>query len=226
MRIVALVLAILYPGISHAAPVTFTFSAGDVSGWYTVETTAPGVRQRYDGDVYWNREGGMFYPAAIIGWGVSVGDFWSATGSDGSLSLAVDRGEFSETSYTAYMWSGPDVALSLRAWTPTHDRIIVAESLDAVPDLSGNDTISEAILFDEKRINVSRRYEQLDTLSARTETVSQSSITPVPEPSTMALLGLGLIAAFSKGRRSRTCEPSAGMSLSRLRRPCTQSQCR
>jgi len=214
-RMTLALLCICIPSAAFAAPITFNFAADNVSGWYTFETQTPGVRNRYEGeDVYWDRDGAMTYLNAITEFGIELGQgdaFISGRGGD--LTLAVNRGELSESSYSALLPIGQNWRLALSIWSPTNGSFLASESLDAVPDLTGYDIISEVVMFDARRPAETASFHQMSSFSragatdtaelTSASTLAVAAPTKVPEPSTMLLMGFGLIAAFSRGCRSR-----------------------
>ena len=183
-RTTALLAALLWPAAAQAAPVTFTFEAGDVSGRYTFDTTTPGTRQHLPDFGLAD----LLYPGAITAFTVSAGGFF-ATGTMGDVRLGVDRGPLGETWYTATM-RGPGVLLHLDFFTPTRQGIITTEELGAaeVPDVSHEGNTHELSLFDDTQTTLVRRAEV--THMARLGAVPPPP-TAVPEPRTWLLFAVG-----------------------------------
>jgi len=193
---IVLLLFMLYAAAAHAAPVTVNFAAGDIWGSYTYDPTTPGQRGPDDD---------MVYPNAITAFTIRIGE-WTLSGTEGTLRLASERGEFGEAWYNASMWNGPDMQLDLNVWSPT-DTIVATEDLAATPDITGADTWREVVLYDEKRTNVAHTAWLTElTTAASVEAKAAAFATPaappttVPEPSTLALLALGLLTAASASR--------------------------
>jgi len=219
-RMTLIALCLLFPSAAIAAPVTFTFSAGDVSGWYTFDSATQGQHRIVDDTDY-----GMRYTNAITEFVIHVGDFWSASGTEGDIDLGIDRGELGETWYLANMWSGPDVRLLINIWAPSGDNPISSESLlDAeVPNTSIEGNFNETTLFDEQRINIARHSGTTSLARATVQTPDVSAFrsfssfrssfsaapteavapqtTAVPEPSTILMLAMGFAAAVVRRHR-------------------------
>ncbi len=197
-RMTLALLLICLPSAANAASVTVDYIAGDITGWYTFDTATQGTRaQAFEGF-----DQGAFYRHAITEWGLRIGNVWEVSGTEGDLTLAIDRGEFGEYWYTADMWSGPDVRVMVNIWSPTIGFLSSEALADITPDIQAGDNWHDVTLFDEKRTNVARNT-WLNAMAVRpkTDVLSASTVpTRVPEPSTAILLLIGASLTAVKSR--------------------------
>jgi len=196
----AALLSILSAVPAAAVPVTFNWTAGSFSGWYTFETSTPGARRSYANEPFddWTA---VFYAGAITGFGLEGGGL-SVLGGAGDIYMALFSGPFGETIYNAEMRTGSWL-VALNLWSPTGDRIINGEELTATapsvgigadPTVDGN--IYEVTISD----GATARDHRVDRVSPASAV--SGGTTKVPESgSTLALLGLGFGAMVLFGRR-------------------------
>jgi hypothetical protein len=198
MRLLIALVCVLIPLQAHAALITFDFAAGDVSGWYTVETNTPGIALVNDWrQEDWARDAGMRYAHAVTAFSVFVSKNHLVSGSTGDLSLNVSG--YWGNSYLVTMVSGPDYRLDLSLWSAAGEDVITGESLTERPALlTESDLETHATLYDLRR-NVVARDEPISSLTAREQQTSSRAVA-VPEPSTalLCLAAFGLLVGHRR----------------------------
>ena len=198
-RTILLIVALLTPLPVAAIPVTFTFSGGDVSGWYTFDTSSPGLAHIAADDYFGTGtvHNGFTFDNAISAFEVFVGPARAMANSHGQISIGIRRGTNVDSWYGVSLNDGPGRAFGLYLWSP-HDTIVDSESLtDRPPRLNPTDIYGGLTL----RSDHADRDEPFSSFAVRHDAAPTSARpTSVPEPSTVSLLLSGLIAAAAASK--------------------------
>jgi hypothetical protein len=197
MRLLVALLVILCPIAAHAGPVTFSFQAGEMSGWYDVDALTPGEPVFQD-----EIPAGMRYLNAVQSFEVFISGTLLMNGSSGNIDAMVLGGEWGEYFYGVTLTTLDARAIRLFVWSAAGDPIITTEAVDAVPDFS---YVAERSLFVQDGHPDSWQRHELTSLSARTQSTEQSRVS-VPEPATwlLSMFGLGALSLSRHRRRPVT----------------------